>query len=213
MIRVNLLPFKKARKREEGQRQLVYMGAGVAVALGVVVFVHLQISGEVESLQAQNAAIQADIERFKTEMGDYDKIKAQREELLKQQKTIQDLQSARTGPVFLMRELAEILTAGKGPTFDRISYEESLRRDPNAGFNASWDTRRVWLESFEEEEHKVKIRGGAKSSEDVAEFLKRLQTSVFFKDVAFDGTQQATSGNATNAVKHMTFSLAAEVVY
>lgn len=212
MIRINLLPVKKARKREANQRQLVYAGLGLLGAVGVMVFVHIQITGEVEALQRQNANIQSDIDRAKAEIGDYDKIKAQREELLKQHKTIGALQSARTGPVYLLRELAEIMTPGKGPTFDRISYEETLRRDPNAGFNATWDTRRVWLDAFEEDDRKVKIRGGAKSNEDVAEFLKRLQSSVYFADVVLETTQQVAA-QGTSSVKHMSFSLATGVNY
>jgi len=42
---------------------------------------------------------------------------------------------------------------------------------PNAGFNASWDPRRVWMEGYAEDQKHVRIRGSAKSNEDVAEFL------------------------------------------
>ena len=153
---------------------------------------------------------------MKAELGDYDKIKEQRQDLLKQQKTIQALQAGRTGPLYLMRELSEILTAGKGPTFDRASYEDRLKRDPNIGFNTSWDTRRVWLDSFEEAQGKVRIRGSAKTNEDVAEFLKRLQLSIFFSDVTPESTTQVsenTQGNSSLSVKHVTFNLTAKAIY
>jgi len=129
--------------------------------------------------------------------------------LLKQRKTIQSLESARTGPVFLLREMSEILSPGKGPTFDRVTYEETLRKDPNAGFNSNWETKRVWLDSYTEEKQKIKLRGAAKSNEDVAEFLKRLNSSVFFKDVNLDATAQAARGS----VKYVNFSLSAAVIY
>jgi Tfp pilus assembly protein PilN len=102
------------------------------------------------------------------------------------------------------------LTPGKGPTFDRILYEEALRRDPNVGFNASWDTRRAWLESYEESNRKVKIRGAAKSHDDAAEFMKRLGSSVFFNGVKFESSAQS---NATASVRHVTFVVSAEVAY
>src|SRR3954467_9995598 len=146
------------------------MGAGLLVGLVVIVLLHIETSNTLDDLRHQNTIIQGDIDRLKAELGDYDKVKAQREELLKQRKTIQALESNRTGPVFLLRELSEILTPGKGPTFDGIAYQENLLRDPNAGFNASWDTHRVWLEGFDENQKKVKIKGAAKSNEDVAEF-------------------------------------------
>jgi type IV pilus assembly protein PilN len=212
VIRINLLPGKKPKRTETGQRHLVFMGAGVLVGLVGLVIFHVHTSGQLDDARHRNSLVQAEIDRLKGELGDYDKVKGQREELLKQRKTIQALDSNRTGPVFLLRELSEILTPGKGPTFDGVSYQESLLRDPNAGFNASWDTRRVWLESFDEDHKGVKIRGAAKSNEDVAEFLKRLNLSVFFTEVRPESTLQSTSGGA-GSVKYVNFNLSARVVY
>jgi len=175
--------------------------------------VHVSESNSLDEVRRQNSLIEQDIARLKTELGDYDKVKAQREELLKQRKTIQALDSNRTGPVFLLRELSEILTPGKGPTFDGVAYQENLLRDPNAGFNASWDTHRVWLEGFDENQKKVKIKGAAKSNEDVAEFLKRLNLSVFFSDVSPESTNQVTVGGVGSTVKYVTFNLSATVIY
>jgi type IV pilus assembly protein PilN len=214
MIRINLLAVRRAKKRDAGERQLVFMGMAVMVAVAAMAFFYVGATGELDGLKRANSSVRSDIDRLKADLGDYDKIKDQRQELLKQQKTIQALQAGRTGPLFLMREMSEILTANKGPTFDRASYEERLRRDPNIGFNASWDTRRVWLDSFEEKEGKVRIKGAAKSNEDVAEFLKRLQLSLFFSEVAPESTSQiAAAAGATTSVKHVAFNLTAKVVY
>lgn len=212
MIRINLLPQKKQRKAEAGQKQLVYMAFSLLFVMGGLVVWHMSVQSELDAIIRDNQVIQAEIDRFKSELGDYDQVRAQREELLRQQETIKKLEERRTGPVFLLREIAEILTSGKGPTFDRLTYEETVRRDPNSGFNAAWDVRRVWLQSFEEQERQVKITGAAKSNEDVAEFLKRLQASVFFKDVVLEQTSQVASAR-TNDMKHMTFNLSTGVIY
>ncbi len=208
MIRINLLPTRKAKRQEAGQRQFLLMGLSILATLGLVVFVHLRATTELENAQHDNTILQADVARLKQELGDYDKVRAQREQLLKQRKTIQSLEAGRTGPVYLLRELSDILSPGKGPTFDRITYEETLRRDPNAGFS-NWDPKRAWIESYVENRQKVKIRGAAKSNEDVAEFLKRLNASVFFKDVNLDATAQASRG----PVKYVNFGLSATVIY
>jgi type IV pilus assembly protein PilN len=213
VIRINLLSGKKPKRNEAGQRHLVFMGAGLLVGLAGIVIFHVHAGGELDDIRHKNALVQADIDRLKGEIGDYDKVKGQREELLKQRKTIQALESNRTGPVFLLRELSEILTPGKGPTFDGVSYQENLLRDPNAGFNASWDTRRVWLDTFDEDHRKVKVKGAAKSNEDVAEFLKRLNLSVFFTEVNPESTSQSSTGSTTSTVKYVTFTLSATVVY
>lgn len=213
MIRINLLPGKRPKRVEASQRQLVLMGAGVLVGLGVIVAVHVQTSNELDQAQQRNAVLQTEIERLKSELGDYEKIKAQREELMKQRRTIDALEKGRTGPVFLLREIAEILTPGKGPTFDGVLYQEMLLRDPNVGFNAGWDTRHVWLESVEEDSKKLRIKGMAKSNDDVAEFLKRLNLSVFFSDVNPESTTQSQTGSQASAVKYVTFNLSATVTF
>jgi type IV pilus assembly protein PilN len=208
VIRINLLPTRRAKRQEAGQRQFLLMGLSILATFGLVVFFHLQATTELEKAQHDNTILQADVARLKAELGDYDKIRGQREELLKQRKTIQSLESGRTGPVYLLRELSEILSPGKGPTFDRVTYEETLRKDPNAGFG-TWEPKRCWLESYAENNMRVKIRGSAKSNEDVAEFLKRLNVSVFFKDVNLDATAQAAKGS----LKYVNFGLSTTVIY
>jgi len=208
VIRINLLPTRKAKRHEASQRQFLLMGLAVLATVGLVIFFHLQATTELERAQHDNTILQADVAKLKAELGDYEKVRGQREELLKQRKTIQSLESGRTGPVFLLRELSEILSPGKGPTFDRVTYEEALRKDPNAGFT-NWEPKRAWLDSYTETHLAVKLRGAAKSNEDVAEFLKRLNSSVFFKDVNLDATAQANKGS----VKYVNFGLSASVIY
>ncbi|MGA7744631.1 MAG: PilN domain-containing protein [Polyangia bacterium] len=209
MIRINLLPIRKVKRAEASQRQFLYMGVAIVATVCGVVFVHLQAAGQLEDNKRRNTILQADVARMKQEIGDYDKVRAQREELLRQRKTIQALDAGRNGPVYLLREMSELLSPGKGPTFDRVTYEETLRRDPNAGFNAGWDPRRVWVEGYAEDQQHVKIRGAAKSNEDVAEFLKRLNSSVFFSDVNLDATTQMSG----RGIKFVSFSLSANVIY
>ena len=213
MMHINLIRAKKTRRRDPGERALLLMGASVLVAVAVMVVGTMMAEAELGRLVRANNVVKDDIERLKTELGDYDKIKEERQGLLKQQKTLDALKSGRTGPVYVMRELSEILTPQKGPTFDRVSYEERLRRDPNVGFNSGWDPRRAWLETFDEVQRKVHIHGSARTNEDVAEFLKRLQLSVFFAEVTPESTTQVGDAAGSGGAKHVTFNLSAKVVY
>lgn len=211
MIRINLLPVKAAKKREAGQRQLL---AGVVVfslaLVGVIVFHGTEVNA-INNTKAQNEATKQAIERLKQELGDYDKVKAAVDELKKQREAIKKLQANRAGPVYLMREMSDILTKGKGPAINKESYESQLKKDPTSGFNTNWETRRVWLLSYEERAHNVKIKGAAKSDEDVAEFLKRLKQSPFFSDVYWQGTQPQVDTKLN--VSYVTFDVTCKVGY
>jgi type IV pilus assembly protein PilN len=189
MIRINLLPVKAAKRREAGQRQvLVGVVVLTATLVGIIAF-HTSAANAIAELRDHNQHVSRDIAKLKAEIGDYDVIKAQRDDLVRQRDAIRRLQANRSGPTFMMRELSDILTPGKGPTFNKEQYEEQIKREPSTGFNPNWDTRRAWLISYTETNHLVKIKGGAKSDEDVAEFLKRLKVSAFFSDVYWQQTQ------------------------
>ena len=63
MIKINLLPVKAAKRREQGQRQLLVGGIVLLSALtGIVVFNHAQ-AATVDELRDQNQRISSDIAR------------------------------------------------------------------------------------------------------------------------------------------------------
>jgi type IV pilus assembly protein PilN len=211
MIRINLLPVKAAKRREQGQRQLLIGVVAVTLTLvGIIVFHGTQVA-HINDMRDTNAGLQRAIAKLKAEIGDYEVIKAQRDELIRQRDAIKRLQANRSGPVWLMRELSDILTPNKGPTYNKEQYEELIKRDPNEGFNPNWDTRRAWIYSYNEQDHNVRIHGGAKSDEDVAEFLKRLKRSAFFSDVNWQQTVPNTDTRLN--VSYVTFDLTCRVNY
>ena len=126
MIRINLLAVRRAKKRDAGERQLVVMGMAVMVAVAAMAFFYVGATGELDGLKRANASVRSDIDRLKADLGDYDKIKDQRQELLKQQKTIQALQAGRTGPLYLMRELSafyEAFRTGTAPSVAPLALQ------------------------------------------------------------------------------------------
>ena len=211
MIKINLLPIKATKRREQGVRQLIIGLVSVTVALVGIILFNTTQAAQLNQLRADNATAKSAIAALKAEIGDYDVVKAQRDELIRQRDAIKRLQANRSGPVWLMRELSDILTKGKGPSFNKEAYEEQLRRDPNAGFNPNWEPKRVWLLSYDEHQHSVKIHGAAKSDEDVAEFLKRLKLSAFFSEVYWQQTQPTTDAKLN--VSYVTFDVTCKVNY
>jgi type IV pilus assembly protein PilN len=110
-------------------------------------------------------------------------------------------------------ELSQILSPppGGGPTIDPEALEEMRRDNPLAGFNRSWDPRRLWLKSFEETDGNCKITGLGRTNEDVAEMLRRLALSELFTGVTLTKTQSTTVAGL--GLSLISFELTCQVSY
>src|SRR5690349_3015662 len=114
MIRINLLPVEKTKKRETGKRQLVLLAAVLGVEAVCITAFHLQEKWKIDQKTARNNDAKSAIAQLKMQVGDYEAIKAERDKLIQQRDAINRLQAGRSGPVFVLRELSEMLTKDKG---------------------------------------------------------------------------------------------------
>ena len=211
MIRINLLPVKQVKKVQAGQRQLAIFAMALLVLVALMFFLYQLQSGVVDEKKRRVNLLNTIIAQLKKDVGDYNQLKSRHDELMAQKKTIEDLQKGRTGPVWVMRELSDILTPGKGPTINQQQYEELLRTNPNAGYNPRWNPHRLWLTDVSEAGGMVRLTGKAKDYDDVAEFNKRINLSRFFKDDFLERNMQADDEALKQRV--VKFSLRARVVY
>ena len=107
------------------------------------------------------------------------------------EKVVQELERARRGPTRAVMELSKVLSSPGGPTINPAELERMRAENPLAGYNESWDVRRLWLSRFEEVERECKITGMGRSNEDVAEFLRRLTLSEIYDSVTLQRTRAA----------------------
>ncbi|MCP4599488.1 MAG: hypothetical protein GY847_02945 [Proteobacteria bacterium] len=180
MIRINLLPVKQDRRREAGRNQIVIGVFCLVLEIAILFFINMSIKDKVEEQRNKNAIVKADVDRIKKQIKDHQKILDEIKEFEKRQAAIEGLQDARTGPVYVMLELSNILSKGGRPHIDNESYQEMIQIDPAAGYDENWDHRRLWLSDFKENNRTVTIKGQAITHEDVAEFLRRINLSKFF---------------------------------
>jgi type IV pilus assembly protein PilN len=180
MIKINLLPIKKDRRRESGRNQILIGVLLIVIELAVFGVFYYRSRSAVDLQRNANEQIQNQVQRIESQVKDHKAIIGEIEEYEKRQEAIENLQAARTGPVFVMLELSEILSKGGRPHLDNDRYQELVQKNPAAGFDENWDYRRIWVNTFSEKERRVKIAGQGLTHEDVAEFLRRLHLSDFF---------------------------------
>ena len=213
MIRINLLPEAKRQVSTGGSAQVwgvVYLLA--CVAWGVVLFiVYLNYKSVLEEQNVKNDELQGQIDRAKAQTQNIGEVEGKLAKIKELENVVSSLQAARQGPARVLMELVHVLSEGGGPTVPAETLEKMRGDNPLGAFNAGWDVRRLWIESFVETDRKCHVEGSGKTNEDVAEFLRRLNISEVFRAVALQSTSAALDPKTGTPTVH--FSLSCEVKY
>jgi Tfp pilus assembly protein PilN len=149
MIHINLLPVRQEKKREVGRQFLVVVGGALFITLLANWFWYDSLASEEHKNAQRIASTQARIAELEKVIGEVDKINARKKDVQAKLGILADLRKQRTGPVRMLDALSTAIP------------------------------KKVWLTLFEEKSNAVKMTGRAASHEDVAEFMRGLQSIVW----------------------------------
>lgn len=144
MILINLLPHREiARKR---RKDVFNVGLGIAALVGGVLagLAFLWIHGQTVAQQGRNQLLSTEIERFDAQIKSIAGLEAEITALKARQQAVEDLQSDRNMPVYLLTELVTQLPEG------------------------------VYVNNVAQVGQNVTMRGVAQSNERVSELLRNL---------------------------------------
>ena len=112
MIRINLLPHREERRKQQ-QQQFVILMVGVFVIGAAVWFVvHSYLDEQLETQQARNHYLQAEIVKLDKQIAEIQKLKEQTAALLARKRVVETLQSNRSEVVHLLDQLVRQLPDG-----------------------------------------------------------------------------------------------------
>ncbi len=176
MIRVNLLPIRKARRRSQGIRQLALFAGVVAIQLIIFAAIYLYFADELSEVEREVEDIRAEVSSLEEQTEEIEQFQEDARELGAQLEVLAELEARRIGPVQMLDEMQAMLTAPR----DQADRAQQLRQN----WNADWNPRRLWLDSFEEtDESGFTLDGYAADADDVAEFLQRMTRAHYFDNV------------------------------
>jgi Tfp pilus assembly protein PilN len=211
MIKINLLPQRKAKRSAEpgSQAFLAGVGALAAAAVAVAFLVDRPMRKEADDLDAANAQLQGEVGEKNKQLKGYAELQKSIEDADKRAKSIDRLLSAKVVPANVLQELGDIL-AGRQPSMT----EEMTRRignDPNRRFSLDWDPQHVWISSYIDNNGAFKLEGGAQGDDDVTQLAKRLQASVYFMDVSPQGGESVV--DQPSGLSYYKFTITGKVAY
>ena len=145
MILINLLPHREERRR--ARKRSFFIGIGVAAIAGlVVVGVWYSVLQQLTAAQqARNLFLKTEIAKLESQIKDIANLRAEIEALKARQKAVEDLQTNRNVPVYLLDELVKQTPEG------------------------------IYLTAIRQNDRVVTLTGIAQTNERVSEFLRNTQ--------------------------------------
>jgi type IV pilus assembly protein PilN len=178
MVRINLLPHREARRKERRTAFVAMLIAAVFVGGLLVLAVGGVIATRIASQNERNAFILAENAKLDIQIKEIATLKQEIEALKARQQAVEDLQSDRNQPVYLMDELVRQVPEG------------------------------TYLRSFKQTGQKVTLNGYAQSNERVSELLRNLgNVSPWLERPDLVEIRAATTGQGKDLRKVFEFTV------
>jgi len=162
MIRINLLPFRSDRKKENIRRQLSIFLLSVILALVVIFGINFLLGTQIDDLNSRIASTQTELEKYDKINREIEEIKRKLDNLNKKLAVIRELEASRYEPVRLMDTLAQVIVE-----------------------------KRMWFTALDVKTDVVNISGVAMDDKTVADFMVRLEGCGLFSGVSLKTLRQA----------------------
>jgi type IV pilus assembly protein PilN len=168
MIRINLLPFRAAKKLENIRMQLSVYGLSVVLLVAVLGFSYMSLSSKLNEVKEKNAQLNKELASYSEMLKKIDELKKKRDELKGKVEVIQGLEAKKAGPVQLFDEIAMAVPVG-----------------------------RLFLKSLSETKDTVTMSGVAKDYDTVALFMTSLENTKTIKTVILGTTSKSVQDEQT----------------
>lgn len=144
MIRINLLPHREAKRKQKQAAFVAMLATGGIVGAAVVLLVGAWNASRISVQNERNLVLKQASAELDKKIGQIKTLKEEIEALKARQQAVEDLQSDRNQPVYVLDEL--------------------VRQTPEG----------VYLKSFRQTGQRVTLNGYAQSQERVAELLRNV---------------------------------------
>ena len=172
MIRINLLPFRAARKKENVRRQVSIVLLSLFLVILLMIYFNLSLKYKIEALDAKVESTKKQIALVEKQAKEVDRIKKEFDKLKKKIKVIKNLETTCKSSVHLLDNMTKMVV-------EKASISEL---DKSEGKDIKPE-KRLWFTNFSAKGNNINIRGIAIDNKTVADFMTRLEISGIYKDV------------------------------
>lgn len=172
MIRINLLPFRAARKKENIRRQVTIVLLSLFLVISVMLYFNISLKNKIEALDAKLESTKKQIALVEKQAKEVDRIKKEFDKLKKKIQVIKNLETNRKASVRLLDNMTKMVV-------EKTSISEL---DESEGKDIKPE-KRLWFTNFSAKGNNINIKGIALDNKTVADFMTRLEISGNYKSV------------------------------
>jgi len=183
MIKINLLPYRSARKKEIITKQVFIGALPLVLTCLIICFFWLSINAKNSQAIEDINIINEKIKQSKLKMKDIETFKAQKEMLTKKLDIIKTLEKNKMGPVRMLDDIATCLPGN------------------------------VWLTELEQKGTELMMEGRALDNPSVSRYMVQLEASSSLDNVVLLEIKTDTKSASKGGAILQTFKLKAMVVY
>ncbi len=111
-VHINLLPYREERRRMRQRQFGTQIGLVAALALAIVLLLHVLVSGNITAQQERNQFLKQELARLDKDIGEIGRLKQEVAALLARKQVIERLQSDRAQAVHLLDQLVRQVPEG-----------------------------------------------------------------------------------------------------
>lgn len=161
MIRINLLPFRATRKKENIRYQIIVFLLSFIFVVLVIFYYNWKLNGTIHTLNTRIADTKTEVTKYDKINKEITVIKKKLNILKKKTDVIKNLESNRREPVHILDTMTNMIIS-----------------------------KRMWLIRFEIKDAVAVINGIALDNKTVADFMTRLEGSKLFTGVNLNTLKQ-----------------------
>ncbi len=171
MIRINLIPFRAARKKENIRRQVTIASLTILFIVLVMVYSQLKLNSMINNLNTKIQNTKAELAKVEEQAKQVDHIKNELNKLKQKIAVIGNLEANRKSAVTLLDDMTTM-----------VAEKTSSPADTPEGETGE-PAKRLWFTRFEANGNTINIKGVALDNKTVADFMTRLEVSKLFTNV------------------------------
>lgn len=160
MIRINLLPFRAARRKENIRRQISIFFLGLILSILIMLVYSMMLGTKIGKLETKLAKTKEDLKIYEKKAKEVDEMKKQLELLKMKMDVIASLEKNRKIPLEMLDEMTRSIIP-----------------------------KRMWLTEMVSGAT-LELKGFAIDNQTVADFMKNLEKSEFYSSVNLKSTKQ-----------------------